>query len=694
MHGLRGPALGQALLNPKKIALVGVSDDLSKTTARPLRFLRTAGYGGTIYTINPTRKVVQGEPAYPSLSALPEVPDHAFILTNSELAIDAVEECGKLGIPVATIMAAGFSESGHEGVKREQRLKAIAKDMGVRVLGPSSLGVINVREKLVLTANAAFAEADLPAGGIFCASQSGSMLGALTSRGRARNIGFAGLVSVGGESDLCIGEICEATLDDPNVTGYMLFLESMRHADALHRFALGAAARGKPVVAFKLGRSEVAAELAVSHTGALAGEDSVADTFFSDCGIARVETLDGLLEAMPLLARIPASASHHGGRKPTVGVVTTTGGGAAMAVDQLGIRGVNVIPPSKETLKRLAERGIEASGAAIVDLTLAGTKYEVMKATLEVMQSAPEFDMVLATVGSSARYQPDLAVAPVIDSAHAGKPLACFVVPEAPDALKRLTEAGVPSFRTPEACGDVIAAAFRRRAPVPQLPPPPAAKGERMLDEASAYKMLTPLGVPHAAYAVLAVDAPVPALPFPFPVVVKVLHEEIAHKTDVGGVILNVDSTASLAEAMARIKLNVEKNRPGTVVRQVLVQAMSKGLGEVLVGFRRDADVGPVVMLAAGGVLTEIYRDRALRLAPVTVEVAREMVKEVRALEALAGYRGRQEGDLEAVAQAVAAFSQLALLKDEVVLEAEMNPLIVRPKGDGALAVDALVRLG
>jgi acetate---CoA ligase (ADP-forming) len=185
-----------------------------------------------------------------------------------------------------------------------------------------------------------------------------------------------------------------------------------------------------------------------------------------------------------------------------------------------------------------------------------------------------------------------------------------------------------------------------------------------------------------------------PSLPFPFPVVVKVLHEEIAHKTDVGGVILNVGSTEALKEAIARIKANVEKNRPGTRVEKVLVQAMSRGLGEVLVGFRRDADVGPVVMLAAGGVLTEIYRDRSLRLAPVSVEVAREMVKEVRALEALAGYRGRQEGDLEAVAQAVAAFSQLALLKDEVVLEAEMNPLIVRAKGEGAVAVDALVRLG
>lgn len=691
-RALGGAALSEALLRPKKIALVGVSDDPEKTTARPLRFLRASGFEGTLYTINPSRERVQGEMSYPSLTALPEVPDHAFILTNSELAIHAVQECGDLGIPVATIMAAGFSESGPEGQEREKRLKAVILASGVRVLGPSSLGVISTRQKLVLTANAAFAEPKLPIGGIFCASQSGSMLGALASRGRARGIGFAGLISVGNESDLSIGEICEATLDDPDITSYMLFLESMRHADALHRFALGAAQRNKPIVAFKLGRSAIAAELAVSHTGALAGEDSVADAFFKDCGIARVYTLEGLLEALPLLHRVPAQRVHN--RKPTVGVVTTTGGGAAMAVDQLGIHGISVVPPTADTLKRLAERGVETSGSTIVDLTLAGTKYETMKATIEVMQSAPEFDMVLSVVGSSARYQPELAVKPVIDSIDDDKPLACFIVPEAPEALAQLTRVGVPCFRTPEACGDVIAAAYRRHKPVTQRPPAPAPRSERMLDEAAAYEMLTLLGVPHAPYTVLRVDQAVPDLPFPFPVVVKVLHQDIAHKTDINGVILNVDSTGALKHAMARITSDVEAKQPGIVVKHVLVQAMSRGLGEVLVGYRRDADIGPIIMLAAGGVLTEIYRDRSLRLAPVSVEVAREMIQEVLALEALTGYRGRPEGDLEAVAQVVSAFSQLALLKDELVLEAEINPLIVHAKGEGALAVDALVRLG
>ncbi|WP_028238332.1 acetate--CoA ligase family protein [Stutzerimonas azotifigens] len=695
MHERMDPAVAAALLRPKSIALVGISDDASKTAARPLRFLRAAGYAGKIYNVNPTRAEVQGEQAYPSLAALPEAPDHAFILTNSDLAVEAVAECGRLGIRVATILAGGFSESGPEGCAREQRLRQIAEETGVRVLGPSSLGVVNLRERLVLTANAAFAEPDLPLGGIFCASHSGSMLGALASRGRAKGIGFSGLVSVGSETNLCIGEICESTLDDPNITGYMLFLESLNHADVLRRFAIGAARRGKPVVAYKLGRSDVAAELAVSHTGALAGEDAVAETFFRDCGIARVETLEGFLEALPLLSRLPVEGLRkQAGRRPTVGVVTTTGGGAAMAVDQLGVRDVSVVPPTAETRARLAERGIEVNHGGIVDLTLAGTRYDVMKATLEVMLTAPEFDMVVATVGSSARYNPELAVKPVVDSFGFGdKPLACFVVPEASSALELLTAAGVPCFRTPEACGDVIAAAFARRVPSEPTSVQAAPRGERMLNEADAYAMVAPLGVTHAPYTVLDVNQPVPELPFDYPVVVKVLHSEIAHKTDVGGVVLPVRDARQLAEAMRHIADNVATHLPELSVDKVLVQAMGKGLGEVLVGYRRDPDVGPLVMLAAGGILTEIYCDRAMRLAPVSLEQAREMVGEVKALKALAGYRGREEGDLEAIAQAVSAFSRLALQEDCTVLDAEINPLLVKAKGEGVVAVDALIRI-
>jgi acyl-CoA synthetase (NDP forming) len=684
-------SLGQALFAPRSIAIVGASDDPAKTSGRPVLFLRRAGFRGAVYPVNPRRETVLSERAWPSIAALPEAPDHAYIVTPTELVLDAVEECALAGVRVATILANGFSEAGPEGLAREERLREICRRTGIRVVGPNSLGVVNVHLRSMITANAAFAEPELPSGGVFVASHSGSMIGALVSRGKERGIGFARLVSVGNEADLGIGEICMATLDDPAISGYLLFLETIRKGAQLREFALAAAARGKPVVAYKLGRSAAAAELAVSHTGALAGEDDVADTFLKDCGIARVETLEAFIECLPLLARMPVSAH----RSARVGVLTTTGGGAAMVVDQLGMRGVNVVSPSDATFGRLADAGVKVGHGAIVDLTLAGTRYDVMKAAIDVMSSAPEFDLIVAVAGSSARYHPDLAVRPIIDSKDGPKPLVAFLVPEAPEALALLTAAGVANFRTPEACADAIAAAFGRRAPR-LLPPQPAAvasDGGRMLDELQAYALLERIGVPHAPVMAIQVGQALPQVTLAYPLAVKVLHADIAHKTDVGGVVLGVSDEAGLAEAVRTIAREVATRRSGTTVERVLAQSMAQGLGEVLIGYRIDAQVGPLVMLAAGGVLTEIYRDRSMRMAPVDLDTARDMIGEVRALQALAGYRGKPPGDLEALAAAIVALSGLALLDDLRVAEAEINPLIVGGVGQGVTAVDALVRL-
>ncbi|HEY6992509.1 MAG TPA: acetate--CoA ligase family protein [Xanthobacteraceae bacterium] len=675
---------------PRSVAIVGQSDDASKTAGRPLKFLRQMGYAGRVYPINPRRDTVLGERAWPTLAALPEPPDHAYIVTPTDAAVAAVEDCGRLGVKVATVLADGFAEAGREGLAREARLRAACAATGLRVVGPSSLGVVDLRTKAVLTANAAFDETELPIGRIFAASHSGSLIGALLTRGKARGIGFAGLVSVGNEVDLSLGEICAATLDDPGIDGYMLFLETMRHAEDLRRFALGAAARGKSILAYKLGRSAAARELAVSHTGALAGEDDVADVFLRSCGIARVDTLEGLLEGLPLLARMPAAAG--GGRK-RVGVVTTTAGGATMVVDPLASRGVTIEPASATTLARLAATGIEVKPAKMVDLTIAGARYATMKAALDILLAAPEFDLVLAVVGSSARAQPDATVRPIIDSAGAEKPLAAFIAPDAPDALAALSRAGVPNFRTPEACADVIAAALARRPPRPMAArsSPPAARSGRVLDDLAAGALLERLGI--ARVPAVSLDAGItqaPALPFPYPVAVKVLSAEIAHKSDVGGVALAIADGATLIAAIRDIRASVAERKPDARIARVLVQPMVAGLGEVLIGYRVDRDVGPLIMAAAGGVLAEVARDRSLRLAPVDRAEAREMIAELRALVALAGYRGRPKGDLDALAQAIVALSRLA--GDPDVVEAEINPLIVRPAGQGVVAVDALVR--
>jgi acetate---CoA ligase (ADP-forming) len=690
--------LRQYLFAPRSVAIVGQSDDPAKTAGRPLKFLRQMGYAGRVYPVNARRERVLGERAWPALAALPEPPEHVYIVTPTEAAVAAVEDCGRLGVKVATVLADGFAEAGREGLAREARLRAACAGSGMRLVGPSSLGIVDLRSKAMLTANAAFDETELPVGRIFAASHSGSLIGALLTRGKARGIGFAGLVSVGNEVDLSLGDVCAATLDDPGIDGYMLFLETMRHAEALRRFALAAAQRNKPIIAYKLGRSAAARELAVSHTGALAGEDDVADVFLKSCGIARVDTFDGLVEGLPLLARVLAAA---GGRK-RVGVVTTTAGGATMVIDPLASRGVTIEPASAETLARLAAAGIEVKPARMVDLTVAGARYDAMKAALDILLAALEFDLLLVVVGSSARAQPEATVRPIIESAGAEKPLAAFIAPDAPAALAALSRAGVPNFHTPEACADAIATALARRPPRSSFvsradvggrdqDPHDGASG-RVLDELAAGALLDRLGIARApAVALDAGIAHAPALPFPYPVAVKVLSAEIAHKSDVGGVALDVADGTALVAAIRDMDARVAARKPGAPVARVLVQAMVAGLGEALVGYRVDRDVGPLVMVTAGGLFTEIARDRSLRLAPVDFAQAQEMIAEVRGLLPLAGYRGRPKGDLDGLARVIVTLSRLA--DDPGIAEAEINPLIVRAAGDGVVAVDALVKL-
>ena len=678
--------LCKALLYPTSVALVGASDDAKKTGGRPQQFLRRAGFAGKVYPINPNRTEVQGEQAWASLADLPEVPETVFVLSPTDSVVGTVRECARLGVKLVVILASGFSETGPEGAAREEELRAIAKETGIRLLGPSSLGVVNPSNGLMLTANAAFAEPDMPTGKVFVASHSGSMIGALVSRGKARGVGFAGLVSVGSEVDLSVGEICSATLDDPNIEGYVLFLESLHHGDKLQTFAREAAKRGKPVVAYKLGRSDAAAEMSATHTGALAGEDDIADAFLKDLGVVRVDMLETLFEVMPLAKKLPLAQR----TSKRVGVVTTTGGGAAMVVDQLGIRDVTVESVSPETLAKLQAAQIPGTAGRVLDLTLAGTKYEVMKKALEILLDAPEFDLVVAVVGSSARFNPDLAVKPIIDSAGHAKPLVAMLVPDAPNALAQLTQAQIPCFRTPEGCADAITAVFARREPGVQATAGQV-DGTHSLKESDAYALLDELNVPHAAAATFPMNAAPAELPFAYPVVAKVCSAQIQHKTEVGGVVLGIQNAEQLATAFGTLASNLKERAPGIECKEVLVQPMRKGLTEVLVGYRVDVDAGPIIMLAAGGIWAEVMKDRSIRLAPVSVEVAREMIGEVKMLKTVTGLRGTKKGDLEALAHAIANLSQLAVRPDLRVSEAEVNPLMVMPEGEGVLAVDALI---
>jgi acyl-CoA synthetase (NDP forming) len=380
-------------------------------------------------------------------------------------------------------------------------------------------------------------------------------------------------------------------------------------------------------------------------------------------------------------------------RPPKVGVLTTTGGGGAAACDQLAFAGVDLLTPNDATVARILATGIDVSQGPLTDLTLAGARADIIGPSVEAIAADPDCDIVLCVLGSSSRAAPQTALPPVIEADVGDKLLAAFLVPDAADGLRLLIDKGVPAFRTPESCADVVRA-YCRWAP-PRLSSRPAASNQeatRTLDEHASLRLLADCGVPTAASVRIDLaELDGIELPFDYPVAAKVLSDEIAHKTDVGGVVVGIRDRAELQAAAALIRERVEAAMPGVKVEAIIVEPMITGLQEVLVGYRHDDQVGPVITVAPGGINVGVYDDKAVRLAPVDKIVAREMIDEVVGFASLRGHRNLPPGDIEALADVIVRMSELAGLADVRVIEAEANPVIVGV--DGATAVDGLVRL-
>jgi len=685
-------SLAEALFHPRGIALIGASADPAKNNSRAQRVLQKSGYAGRILPVNPGRAEIFGLPAYPDIRAVPEPVDHAFLMVPAAAVPQAIAGCVEKGVRVATIYSAGFAELGGEGRALQERIVAIAREGGLRLIGPNCLGLVNVTDRIPITNNAAVEAEALAPGGLSMVSQSGSMMGALLSRAGARGLGFAKIVSVGNECDLGVGEIAGMMVEDEATRAVLLFLETLRDAPALARAARRAHDLGKPVIAYKLGRSDVGRRIAVSHTGAMVGADELADTFFRENGILRVDTLEGLVELPRLvLGRRPPK-----GRR--VSVLTGTGGGAAMVVDRLGSLGVEVVPPPPAMRAALATEGIEVSDSPLIDLPMGGGKGQYTR-VLQAIVASDHCDAVVAVLGSTARLRPTQVNENILSVYDGSKPLGVFCAPQADAALGILDEAGVAGFRTPEACADALHAFLTWRGPRPLTEVAEhewqgaaqrlASFGARRLNEAEACAVFAELGIEGPGSRI--VTTPDQASGMEGPAAVKLLSPDIPHKTEAGLVRLDVTGEAAIRAAVAELLAKAARGHPGARVEGVLVAPMQRGLAEVILGFRRDPEVGPVVMLGMGGVLAELKRSFCVRLAPASLETAREMIAALPELRMLQGFRNLPRGDVEALARAIRALSLLACLPPEMVAEAEINPLIIRPEGQGAVSVDGLI---
>lgn len=688
--------LAKALLHAETVALVGASADPAKNTGRPQRFLQVHGYEGEVVPINPNRDEVQGAPAFPKLTDVPKQIDHAFIMVPASHVPKVIIDCASAKIPVATIYTDGFAETGSDGAALQRRIVNIARDGNVRIIGPNSMGVIDTRSRLTLTINAFLEASTLQTGRLGVISQSGSVIGTMMSRGQARGISFSSLVSIGNESDVTVAELLHIMVDDPGTDAILLFLEGIRDAENLGTAARRAFDANKPVIAYKLGRSDVGKEIAISHSGAIAGPDISVDAFFRHHGILRVDMLETLFE-LPLLVQ---------GTKPakgnTVAVVTTTGGGSAMVVDRLGAAGLELASPSPLLKERMAKFGLNLGHQRIIDLTMVGTGKGIYAAALDVLMNDKNIDAVVAVVGTSAQFHPEVAVQPIIQAPRTGKPLATFLVPQADRSLALLAAAGIAAFRTPEACADGVCALLKWRQPTQlinmhgNLAPVQKLlsqnKGKPLTEQQSA-AIFSAIGVPMAPTTVL--ETPESKIPddLIFPVAAKVSSASLPHKTEARAVALGLTNADDLRTAARRIWASAANHVPDAHLDGILVQPMISGLAEVLIGFRRDPETGPMVILGMGGILAEIYNDAAVRPAPIEIDLAYEMISEVQGLALIRGYRNLPNGDLEALATAIAAVSRLEAIQQPLILEAEINPLIIHEARKGIVGVDALVHL-
>lgn len=691
----------ESLFKPRSIAIFGASDDVTKIGGRPLQFLQKYGYRGAIYPVNRKGGTVQSLPAYASVADLPQVPELAVMAVPPEAVLAAVKDCAARGVRAAVILSSGFSEMGEAGSRLQAEIGAVAKASGMRVVGPNCLGSIGVADKSIATFSVALEAAFPAAGPVGIVSQSGN-LGSYTMRLAAeRGIGISRLLTTGNECDVDIADGIASLATDPATLVILCCMETCRDAAKLVRALAMAREAGKPVVVLKVGVSAAGSAAAASHTGALAGSDAVFDVVLRNAGALRVPSIEQLLDVGHAVSVVGAARAPKG---PRVALVTASGGFGVLMADAASAQGLELPPLSAAAQQRIVAALPYASPANPVDMTAQVSSrpellVQVLSAVVEdagcdavILQSAYAFqmprlrDVYMAALDQVRRAHPSRLV------------LLCCKAPR--DTVAQLNEMGFATVETIDAACATLAALVRlgtREAPRAEAAAAPepheALPPEAFANEASAKAALARAGIP-VLKEVTATgwhEALAAARDIGFPLVLKIVSPDIAHKTEVGGVVVGVRSEAQLRDAYDAMLARVAQKAPGARIAGVLVAQMAQGGTELIVGTTRDPVFGPVVMVGLGGIFAEVLRDVALQVAPVSEAQALRMLRSLKAFALLDGARGRPKADVAAAARAVAALSRFAARHARQVAEIDINPLVVLDHGQGAFALDALL---
>jgi acetyltransferase len=692
-----------AILKPKSIAVVGASRQTDTIGYQILDNLVKSGFTGPVYPVNPNAASIHAIRAYPTVAAIPEVVDLAIIVVRKQFVLDVAEACGKAGVKGLVIITAGFAEIGGEGVEREKQLMQIVRRYGMRMVGPNCMGVLNTDPAVSMLAT--FSPSMPPHGPVAIVSQSGAMGQSILDYGEELGIGISQFVSVGNKPDVSGNDLLEYWGADPSVRAILMYLESFGNPKRFYTIAR-ALTRKKPIFVVKAGRTAAGARAASSHTAALAGTDLAVDALMQQCGVIRAQTVEELFDYAMAFPRLPLPKGNR------VAIVSNAGGPAIILADACESSGLAVPELAEETqaaIRRLAPE--EAAVRNPVDLIASATAASYRSVITAVLQD-PNVDAVIASfippLGIHAR---DVAVA--IREAGATRPEIPLIAVllgrnGVPAGLKELVDAGIPGYVFPESAVRALAALVRYREwlerPVGTVTAFPvdraaaeaiiaAAQAERRekLTEGESLALLEAYGIPTAPWKVVhdVSAAARAASAMGYPVVLKAVSRTIIHKTDVGGVVVDLGSEQEVRDGYERMLARV-RERTGAVPEGVLVQKMVAGGHETIIGSTRDPKAGPLIMFGLGGLFVEVLRDVVFRVHPVTDMDAREMVRGIRGYKLLEGVRGETTVDLVSLEEMVQRVSQLA--GDlESVEEMDINPLVAFP--DRVVALDARFRV-
>ncbi len=693
----------QHFFNPSSVAVVGASQNTAKIGYEILNNIVRYGYSGDVYPINPTAKEILGYKAYPDLVSVPSKIDVAVVAVPAGKVMDVLEQCGKKKVDSVVIITAGFKETGPHGARLEQELVTRSRELGIRVVGPNCLGIIDTTSTL----NASFAAGMPLAGHIGFFSQSGAMCVAILDWALGENVGFSRFVSLGNKMDISETEIMLSMGQDENTRVILGYLESIEDGPRFMK-AARQVSKTKPIIIIKSGTTGAGAKAASSHTGALAGSDHAYRAAFKQSGIIRAESMRSLFGYAMAFASQPLP------RGPSLAIITNSGGPGILAADACDRSSLHLVPTKKETADRLREF-LPPSASVYNPIDIIGdASHERYNKTLEVVLKDDLIHTVLILLTPTAAVDAEAVARGIVSLAKdADKPIITVFMGErgVRGARKILQDHAIPSYNYPEDSITALDAmlSYRRWREKPErqyrhfeadtrkvreIFASVVKQHRHDLIESEAREILKAyrFKLPESRIAKTTKGAVRAASEIGYPVVMKIASPDVLHKSDMGGVRVGIENEAMVEEAFFDITSNIQLRQPEARILGVMVQEMVPQGKEVILGITRDMQFGPMIMFGLGGIYVEVLKDVAFRIAPLSVESADAMIRDIRSFPLLRGVRGEPPADIDAIRDALLRLSQMAIDFPEII-EADINPLLVRPEGLGAVAVDTRITI-